>query len=102
MVIPPGRRLFLMHTAHNDVGHHGFFATNALLAQRYWWPHMADDITWFIRTCHICQTRQTRQNLIPPELSGVVRHDSEGSVYHGEGSSEGVNIGARKGDMEVR
>src|SRR5271156_331349 len=69
MVIPPGRRLFLIHTAHNDVGHHGFFATNALLAQRYWWPHMADDITWFIRTCHICQTRQTRQNLIPPTVA---------------------------------
>src|SRR5271156_6402717 len=30
---------------------------------------MADDITWFIHTCHICQTRQTRQNLIPPTVA---------------------------------
>ena len=35
-------------------------------------------------------------------LSGVVRHDSEGGVYDGEGSSEGVNIGVRRGDIEVR
>ena len=69
LVIPQKRRLFLIHTAHNDVGHHGFFATNALLSERYWWPHMADDITWYIRTCHICQTRQTRQVLIPPTVA---------------------------------
>ena len=33
-----------MKSAHNDVGHHGFYATHALLLERYWWPHMAQDI----------------------------------------------------------
>jgi hypothetical protein len=66
MVIHQNRRLFLMATAHNDTGHHGFFATHALLTERYWWPHMAQDIAWYILTCHICQVRKTQQVLIPP------------------------------------
>ena len=55
-----------MKSAHNNVGHHGFYATHALLLERYWWPHMAQDIDWFIITCHVCQTRKTQQVLIPP------------------------------------
>ena len=51
IVIPQERRLFLISSAHNDVGHHGFYATNALLAERYWWPAMGQDIAWFVKTC---------------------------------------------------
>ena len=65
-VIPQERRLFLLSSAHNDVGHHGFFATNSLLSERYWWPAMAQDIAWFVRTCHLCQLRKTQQVSIPP------------------------------------
>src|SRR5271156_250977 len=53
------RQLFLISIAHNNVGHHGFFATNALITERYWWPHMSQDIAWFILTCHVCQIRKT-------------------------------------------
>ena len=69
MVIFQNRRLFIINSAHNDTGHHGFFATNALIAERYWWPHMAQDIAWFILTCHICQVRKTQQVLIPPIIA---------------------------------
>ena len=65
-VVPQARRLFLITLAHNDVGHHGVYATTALLAERYWWPYMTQDISWFILTCHICQVRKTTHNLIPP------------------------------------
>ncbi|KAF8801947.1 hypothetical protein BYT27DRAFT_6781660, partial [Phlegmacium glaucopus] len=41
IVIPLDRRLFLISAAHNDVGHHGFYATNALLSEQYWWPCLA-------------------------------------------------------------
>ena len=58
-----------MYSAHNDVGHHGFYATNALIAERYWWPHMAQDIAWYILTCHMCQVRKTQQVLIPPTVA---------------------------------
>jgi Integrase zinc binding domain len=69
MVIPSNRHLFLIASAHNDVGHHGVYATNALLSERYWWPNMPTDIKWYIQTCHICQIRNTQQSLIPPVVA---------------------------------
>ena len=69
VVVAKDRRLFLLVSAHNDVGHHGFYATNALLAERYWWPGMAYDINWFIKTCHLCQIRKTIHVSIPPVVA---------------------------------
>jgi hypothetical protein len=69
VVVSGERRLFLIASAHDDVGHHGFYATNALLAERYWWPQMAQDISWFVRTCHLCQLRKTQHVLIPPTVA---------------------------------
>jgi len=69
VVVSQERRVFLLVSAHNDVGHHGFYATNALLTERYWWPAMAHDISWFVRTCHLCQLRKTQHVLIPPTVA---------------------------------
>ena len=44
VVVSKERRLFLITSAHDDVGHHGFYATHALLAERYWWPQMAQGL----------------------------------------------------------
>jgi hypothetical protein len=66
VVIPQERRLFLMSSAHDDVGHHGFYATHALLSERYWWPAMAQDVAWFVQTCRLCQLRKTQHVVIPP------------------------------------
>ena len=69
IVIPQERRIFLLSSAHDDVGHHGFYATNALLSERYWWPAMAQDVAWFVLTCHLCQLRKTQHVLIPPVVA---------------------------------
>ena len=69
VVVAEERRLFLIVSAHDDVGHHGFYATNALLTERYWWPQMAHDISWFVRSCHLCQLRKTQHVLIPPTVA---------------------------------
>ena len=69
VVVSPERRLFLISSAHDDVGHHGFYATNALLIERYWWPSMGQDIAWYILTCHLCQLRKTQQVSIPPVVA---------------------------------
>ena len=69
MVIAQDRRLFLISSAHDDVGHRGFYATNALLSDRYWWPMMSHDIAWYIQTCHLCQLRKTQQVSIPPVVA---------------------------------
>src|ERR1700728_878080 len=58
LVAFPVSRWSILRSAHDDVGHKGFYATNALIALRFWWPHMRADIAWFIRTCRLCQLRQ--------------------------------------------
>jgi hypothetical protein len=69
LVAPQDRRFEIMRSAHDDVGHKGFHATRAMIAQRFWWPHMHPDIVWFVHTCYLCQIRQTRQILIPPTVA---------------------------------
>ena len=66
LVVTQSKRIFILNSAHNNVGHHGYFATNALISQRYWWPFMGNDIAWFVKTCRLCQLRQTQNVLIPP------------------------------------
>jgi hypothetical protein len=69
LVATTGSRLTILRAAHDDVAHKGFYPTNALIALRFWWPSMRADIAWFVKTCHICQLRQTRNILIPPVVS---------------------------------
>jgi Integrase zinc binding domain len=59
-------RTYMMTAAHDHNGHRGFFATKALLTQRFWWPEMERDINQFVKTCHPCQERQRRLIRIPP------------------------------------
>ena len=65
-MVAQDRRLYILSAAHDDAGHHGHFATHAHIALRYWWPFMGNNINWFVRTCHLCQTRKTQKVLIPP------------------------------------
>ena len=66
LVVPTDRRFAIMQGCHDEIGHKGFFATRALVSERFWWPHMHTDIQWYVRTCHLCQQRQLRQIRIPP------------------------------------
>jgi hypothetical protein len=69
LVVAQDRRVFIMASAHDDAGHHGYFATHSHIALRYWWPFMGNDLAWFIRTCHLCQIRKTQNVLIPPVVA---------------------------------
>jgi hypothetical protein len=69
LVIPPGRRLSIIRTAHDSLGHKAFYATKAHISERFWWPRMVSNIHWYTKTCHICQLRQPRQVLIPPVIA---------------------------------
>jgi hypothetical protein len=69
LVAYPQTRVKILRSAHDEVAHKGIYATNALISQRFWWPCMKADIAWFVRTCRICQLRQTRNILIPPVVS---------------------------------
>jgi hypothetical protein len=52
--------MYMLTAAHYHNGHRGFFATKALLTQRFWWPEMEKDISWYVKTCHVCQERQLK------------------------------------------
>lgn len=69
LVASPSSRLAILRTAHDDVAHKGVYATHALIFERFWWPAMRSDIAWFVRTCRLCQLRQTRNILIPPVVA---------------------------------
>jgi hypothetical protein len=63
------QRIKAIYAAHDDVGHCGYYATHALVTEQYWWPFLGHDVTWYVCSCHICQTRQTRQIAIPPVVA---------------------------------
>ena len=69
LVVEQVDRIKTMQSAHDEVGHKAVDATHATISQRFWWPNMKFDIAWFIRTCHLCQLRQTRNVLIPPVVA---------------------------------
>ena len=55
-ILYKNQRMDTLAAMHDDVGHHRFYATHALLAEQYWWPYMGHNIAWYKWTCHICQT----------------------------------------------
>jgi hypothetical protein len=69
IVAIPDTRIDIIRSAHDDIGHKMVFATKSLIALRFWWPNMKADIAWYIRTCHLCQLRQTRNLLLPPTVA---------------------------------
>lgn len=69
LVVGEDQRIQVLIAAHDDIGHKGFYATRAQILLRFWWPHAQSDIHWFVRTCHICQTRHKMQVLLPPTVA---------------------------------
>ena len=68
LVVWENDRLGLIQQAHDDLGHKGIFTVRQRLGERFWWPHMDDDVKWFIRTCHECQIRLLKKIHIPPTV----------------------------------
>jgi Integrase zinc binding domain/RNase H-like domain found in reverse transcriptase len=69
LVVPQGRRLQIMSDCHDDIGHKGYYPTRSIILERFWWPHMHEDIQWFVKSCHYCQERQIKQIKIPPVVA---------------------------------
>ena len=69
LVVWREKRLDILRAAHDELGHRGRYATLQHIAERFWWPTLGEDTTWYVQTCHICQTRQHRKVLIPPVVA---------------------------------
>ena len=63
--------IHLIKYAHDHLGHKGVFTTTRNILVHFWWPHMNEDIRWWIRTCHKCQVWQTKYFHIPPVVPEV-------------------------------
>lgn len=66
IVLEQGQRLRALRELHDKIGHRGVHATVAAVKERFWWPEYKMDVTWYVRSCHLCQTRQMQQILAPP------------------------------------
>ena len=66
LVVDQSQRMYLLKASHDSLGHRGFYATKTLIAERFWWPEMERDISWYCKTCDICQRRQKLLVKIPP------------------------------------
>ena len=79
VVVPSGSfRKDIISDFHDSpyVGHVGINKTTALISRYYWWPGMVDEISTYVRTCHLCQKNKARQHkpsgaLQPVELPHV-------------------------------
>lgn len=66
LLILPYQRPRIVHDAHDNLGHRGFYSTRRTLLDRFWWPSIDQDVKWYVSTCHQCQLRQTTKIRIPP------------------------------------
>jgi Integrase zinc binding domain len=69
LVVEKERRMYMMRAAHDNLGHRGFYATKSLIAEQFWWPEMERDVSWYCKTCQICQERQKLLVKIPPVVT---------------------------------
>ena len=72
LVVEKDKQMYMMKAAHDNLGHRGFYPTKTMVAEHFWWPELERDVSWYCKTCHICQTRQKLLVRIPP----VVTHTS--------------------------
>ena len=69
LVVEKNQRMYLMKASHDSLGHRGFYATKTLINERFWWPEMERDVSWYCKTCDICQMRQKLLVKIPPVVT---------------------------------
>ena len=69
IVIEPNKYPAILVSAHDEARRHGDFATRAHIVDHFWWPDLAADVAWFVKTCHLCQLRQTCNILVPPVVA---------------------------------
>ena len=58
LVVEKDKQMSLMKAAHDNLGHRGFYATKSLIAERFYWPEMERDVSWYCKTCQICQGKR--------------------------------------------
>ncbi|UYV67845.1 hypothetical protein LAZ67_5002210, partial [Cordylochernes scorpioides] len=65
LVVPKKRRKEIMSEYHNHMlnGHLDVARTTYRLKNKYYWPSMLKDVSEFVKTCHLCQSRKGSNQL---------------------------------------
>ncbi|UYV68415.1 hypothetical protein LAZ67_5004264 [Cordylochernes scorpioides] len=65
LIVPKKRRKEIMSEYHNHMlnGHLGVARTTYRLKNKYYWPSMLKDVSEFVKTCHLCQSRKGSNHL---------------------------------------
>src|SRR5271169_6392211 len=69
LVVEKKDRMRMLMSAHDSLGHRGFYATKSLIAECFWWPELEKDVSWYCKTCHLCQECQKTLLKIPPVVT---------------------------------
>ena len=69
VIFSKNRRKEILWEIHEDLAHHGVWATEQQIVTRYFWPGMREQIKYHIQSCHICQLRSTKKMHIPITIS---------------------------------
>jgi hypothetical protein len=69
VVFDHARRLAILTQAHEGLGHRGEQAVFETVRERYYWPHLRQDVCHHVRSCHQCQIRSTVKMKIPITVS---------------------------------
>jgi hypothetical protein len=62
-------RLRILRQTHDELGHKGLYSTRQTIADRFWWPSLDADLTWYLKTCHQCQIWSNEKVVLPPTVS---------------------------------
>ncbi|PIO70483.1 reverse transcriptase [Teladorsagia circumcincta] len=78
LVVPENLKepIFLaFHTSPSSGGHFNWRKTLAKILRKYFWPHMAEDISSLVRACDSCQRKRSNmanQEALIPVVSGAI------------------------------
>ena len=77
LVVPTTeRRLEILKSVHDELGHKGVDSVCATLRSRFWWPGLAQQTQWYIGSCVRCQLRKEEKPVverITPEVPAALR-----------------------------
>jgi hypothetical protein len=69
VIMDHARRLAILTQAHESLGHRGEQAVFETVRERYYWPHLRQDVKHHVQSCHQCQVRSTVKMRIPITVS---------------------------------
>lgn len=58
LVLPVRFRSIVLRSLHDECGHLGIERTTELLKDRFYWPHMANEVEQYVKTCGRCISRK--------------------------------------------